>query len=113
MTDVTITNSVVAVTADRGDDGPSVTVQVNGPTTVAASTVGIQGPSGGGGSAAYTYTQSPAAMVWTIDHNLGFRPTVTVFSESGDEVRPNIQNPTVNRTTIGFSEAFAGTARLT
>lgn len=58
------------------------------------------------------HNQSVPATVWTIDHNLGQRPSVTVFDTNGDECLGDVDHPTANQTVINFSAAFAGTARL-
>lgn len=73
-----------------------------------------QGPAGppGAAQATYVHNQPVAAMVWTIDHGLGFWPDVIVFDASGEEVKGAATNPTLNRTTLTFSTAIAGVARL-
>lgn len=73
-----------------------------------------QGPAGpqGAAQATYVHNQPVAAMVWTIDHGLGFWPDVIVFDASGEEVKGAATNPTLNRTTLTFSTALAGVARL-
>lgn len=58
------------------------------------------------------FEQAVPAMVWTIDHNLGHRPHVTIFDPAGEEIFAPKTNPTLNRTTITFSPAAAGSARL-
>jgi hypothetical protein len=41
---------------------------------------GPQGPPGPPGtSLSYTHTQGSAASTWTVNHNLGFRPDVTIY----------------------------------
>ncbi len=74
----------------------------------------VQGEKGDPGAAINTFThqQSVPASVWTIDHNLGFWPDVTVFDTNGAIVDCHITNPSLNRTTLTFSEAIVGTARM-
>jgi hypothetical protein len=61
---------------------------------------------------AYTYYQSTAATTWVIAHNLGYNPVVRVFI-GNNEVQPaSITHDSVNQTTITFSTAQAGYARL-
>ncbi|QXN72646.1 hypothetical protein RCZAHN_37 [Rhodobacter phage RcZahn] len=74
----------------------------------------VKGDKGDAGAAISTFTfqQSIPAMIWTIDHNLGFWPDVTVFDTAGNEVEAQVTNPTMQRTTINFSSPVAGTARL-
>ena len=88
-----------------------VTVTQTQTVDVAVITVGIQGPPGVG--SALVFNQPTPASVWTIDHNFGDYPNVFVLDTNGDECEGYIGNPTLNRTVITFSAAFAGTARLT
>ena len=62
---------------------------------------------------AYIHDQSSALDIWTINHNLGFKPTVTVFSVGGMEVEADVQHTSINQTIIYFNNPFAGSARLT
>ena len=48
---------------------------------------GIPGPAGG---ATYTHTQSIAAAVWTVPHNLGRHPSVAVTDHLGNLVHPDV-----------------------
>lgn len=61
--------------------------------------VAIQGPpgppgpiggSGGGGSGTYIHTQSIAASVWTVAHNLGRRPASEVVDNLGAVLVANV-----------------------
>lgn len=60
----------------------------------------------------YTHTQGVSDDVWTIEHNLGFYPSVSVFMSSGDIVEGAIEHQDVNNLTITFSVAISGTAYL-
>jgi hypothetical protein len=61
---------------------------------------------------AYTHYQSEASTSWVIVHGLGYNPIVRVFI-GNQEVQPqSITHNTVNQTTITFSTAQAGYARL-
>lgn len=60
----------------------------------------------------YTHFQEVAATTWTIDHNLGYSPIVRVFI-GNNEVQPlSIVHNTTNQTTLTFSTAQVGVARL-
>lgn len=61
----------------------------------------------------FEFTQSTASDTWTINHNLGFKPTVTVFSVGGMEVEADVQHTSLNQSIIYFNNPFAGSARLT
>lgn len=60
----------------------------------------------------YSHTQGSSATTWSIEHNLGFYPSVTVFMSSGDTVEGSIEHQDVNNLTITFSVAISGTAYL-
>lgn len=97
----------------------SVTVTENpsGTTVVTVTTEGPQGPpgssGGGGGGAAYTFTQSTPSTTWTINHNLGFRPSVELLDAGSQEIDGQIAHPSVNQTVVTLNPATAGVARLT
>lgn len=92
---------MVAIAPVPGPAGPS------GP----AGPVGPPGPSGAG-DLTYLHTQLTPASQWTIDHNLGKEPTVTVIDSAGSEVVGDVNYTNTNRVVITFSSAFAGRARL-
>lgn len=77
-----------------------------------------QGPPGINGidgidSPEYIHTQSVAASVWTINHNLGITyPTTTVFSSGGLELEVEIVNISANQCQVLFNSPVAGTARV-
>ena len=70
----------------------------------------LQGSAGtpGGSSDATVFTQSTPATVWVIDHNKGRKVVVMAFDTSGNRIEGTVSNPTLNRTTLVFSEAIAG-----
>ena len=67
---------------------------------------------GGGGGAAYVHTQASPAATWTINHNLGFRPSVELLDSGSQEIDGAISHPSVNQTVITLNPATAGLARL-
>ena len=64
------------------------------------------------GAGHYTFTQQIPASVWTIAHNLGFRPNIRVVDSSGAEVIGESFDIDANNMTVTFSGAFAGLAYL-
>ena len=60
----------------------------------------------------YTHVQSTPATVWTINHNLGFRPSVELFDVGGQEFDADILHTSINQVIIYLNIAAAGTARL-
>lgn len=71
--------------------------------------VGMQGPPGLP-AARYTHGQGSAAALWTVNHNLGFYPQVTVLSPGGLELTAAIQHVSINQALVAFNIPTAGTA---
>lgn len=67
----------------------------------------------GGLGVGFQHTQGSASVTWTIDHNLGFRPHITVFDTTGEVVQGAITNPSLNQSVVTFYTALAGSARCT
>lgn len=67
------------------------------------------GGSGGGG---FPFVQASPQFVWTINHNLGYRPGCTLFDAGGTKYEADIANPNVNQTVVTHVVATAGTAWL-
>jgi hypothetical protein len=71
----------------------------------------IPGPPGPAGTG-YTHTQSSPSATWTINHNLGIKPSVEVFSVGGLEVDASVLHVSNNQVAVSFATPFAGYARL-
>lgn len=78
---------------------------------VTAGPPGIQGPPGPQPEA-YVHVQDTAASTWTINHNLGYRPSAELMDASSREIDGDVYHPTVNQTVVMFNVPVAGTARL-
>lgn len=83
---------------------------INERPVITVSTPGPQGPSGAAASVFYTHTQAVAASVWTINHNLGGKPTAVVLDSAGTQCEGTFSYPNNNQMIITFSSAFTGTA---
>ena len=75
---------------------------------VILSHVGLQGASGGH----FEHDQGVPANVWTIDHNLGYHPNITVVESTGNIVEGHYEYVSLNRVVATFSGAFSGKAYL-
>jgi hypothetical protein len=96
-------------------------------------TAGVQGATGIGGSditstddlveglenkyftverVSYEHMQGSASNSWTITHNLGFKPNVTVIDSAGNIVEGEIAYTNTNSLTVSFQSAFSGNAYL-
>jgi hypothetical protein len=62
--------------------------------------------------ATYTFTQVVPAAVWTINHNLGAFPSVTLTDQLGNTMLAQIQYVNSNQVVVTFSQPVAGTAYL-
>lgn len=58
----------------------------------------------------YTHTQSSAAAEWTVTHNLGKHPAVSVVDSAGTEVVGDVEYIDINTCKLIFSAAFSGKA---
>jgi len=85
-----------------GPQGPPGETGPQGP-------VGPQGPPGG---EAFVYQQVSASTVWTIQHNLGYYPSVTTVSVTTDEIIGNLHYVNDNEVTVTFTYAQMGYAYL-
>ena len=72
---------------------------------------GIQGPPGSDGGR-YTHVQTVPSDTWTINHNLGYNPNISIVDSVGNIVEGNYQFVTTNQMVATFSGAFSGTAYL-
>ena len=103
----------------------SVVVQPSGITIVPLPNVGAPGPAGppgpqglqgppgangSGGDKHYAHAQGVASTVWSVAHNLGKYPSVTVVDSAGTEVEGEIRHLGTNSLQLIFSAAFSGTA---
>ena len=105
----TVNVSAVTNTVTVTENGSSTVVTVPVTSTVTAITEGPQGPAGG---SAFVYQQSTAAAVWTINHNLGYRPSVELLDAGSQEIDGEVAHPSVNQTVVTLNPASAGLARL-
>lgn len=59
--------------------------------------------SGGVGVSSHRHVQSPSAAVWTVNHNLGYRPGgIYVEDSSHREMRPRVEHINANTLTLSF-----------
>ena len=122
----TKTDSVVAEPADRLLEihdpcvaGPpnvlTVGTVVSGPAPVVtltgiapAQTLNFVLPVGG----SYTHNQITSSTTWTITHNLGFFPAVSVVDSGGNYVIGDVNYVSQNIVTVSFNASFGGKAYL-
>ena len=61
----------------------------------------------------YVHTQASISSTWTINHNLGFFPNITVLDNSNRILETFIQYNNINTATIIMNSAASGKAFLT
>jgi len=66
----------------------------------------------GGSDASFEFVQAQPADTWTINHNLGKFPSVTIVDTAGDEVEGNVNHISNTQVVLSFSAAFSGRAFL-
>jgi hypothetical protein len=64
------------------------------------------------GDTTRTFTQSTASTLWTINHNLGKHPSITIVDNTGEVVDGRIQYTNANQVICEFSPALAGKAYI-
>jgi hypothetical protein len=82
-----------------------------GPTGLQGPT-GPPGPQGPAGGAAYVFVQESPATTWTINHNLGYKPSVETLDSGSQEIDCEVAHPSINQTVVILNPASAGLARL-
>ena len=103
---------------DQGPAGPPNTLSI-GTVEAGPLAVNITGtapnqvlnfviPSAG----SYTHNQNVSSATWTITHNLGFYPSVSVVDSGGNYVVGDVTYVSLNVVSIAFSSAFGGKAYL-
>jgi hypothetical protein len=75
------------------------------------SIVGVVGPKGADGVGAnpFEFIQSSAASQWTVNHNLGYRPSsIRVLSPGGIEMEAEVNEISLNQIIVIFLAPMAG-----
>lgn len=94
-----------------------VTFVVTNETPVAVINAGPQGPIGNPGPAGpsnptMNFVQVSPSTEWTINHNFGFYPSLSIFTVGGIEMLGEVVNTSINQTLVRFNTSVAGSARL-
>jgi hypothetical protein len=96
-----------------GDIVPVIEViDLGGAEIIEVLVPGPPGPPGAGGGTAYVHNQDSASFVWTINHNLGYKPSVELFDSGSQEFNADVSHPTVNQTVVNLTVPTSGFARL-
>ncbi|MGA9769318.1 MAG: hypothetical protein WBV94_09775 [Blastocatellia bacterium] len=107
MSDIAITEQTTAITVIE----ESTTVQVVESEQILVTEIGIQGPAGPPGiDLFYQHDQLVASDTWTINHQLGKHPAITVVDSGGNVVVGDITYNDINTAIVYFSVPFGGNA---
>jgi hypothetical protein len=60
----------------------------------------------------YVYTQAAPALVWMVEHKMGFKPSVFTEDASGTDIQGVIEYVDLNNLRITFNQPVAGKAYL-
>lgn len=103
---------------DPGVAGPPNTLSIgtvtSGPAAVTITgtaptqTLNFVIPNGG----SYIHNQLVSSSTWTITHNLGFFPSVTVIDSGNNTVIGNVTYISENQLSVSFNATFGGKAYL-
>lgn len=119
MTELIQVTTVVDVT-----EGPAVPVTVADPDTIVVETVGeigppgpvgprgLVGPVGPPGGGFYRHIQSAPVATWVIDHQLGYRPAVSIEDSAGTVIEGDVTYPDEFTVVVSFSAVTGGYANL-
>jgi hypothetical protein len=77
-----------------------------------------QGPSGpkgdkgdtGQAGTTHEHYQTTASSTWVVNHNLGFRPAVTILSVGGTQMLAEVIHASLNQVLVYFDEPMTGLA---
>lgn len=114
----TINNLIISDVGVQGPIGPQGSTGATGATGATGPTgpTGPQGPQGRPGQGAeqlnYTYEQQTDSASWSITHNLGYRPNVTVQEYGNITVEGQVTHVSADALTIVFNTAISGYAYL-
>ena len=90
---LTLVGGTSPLTLDAPATAPArITLVPAGPLVLTAVAELLRGPQGLPGIVAnrYRHTQTIAAAVWTVPHNLGLRPAVMVVDHLGQQIYPDV-----------------------
>lgn len=101
--------SLTGPTGSAGSIGPTGPIGLSGDIGPTGS-VGPTGPAGS--DLHYVHNQAVVSNTWSVTHNLGKFPSITVIDSSGTEIEGAIAYVNINSVQISFSAPFSGVAYL-
>jgi hypothetical protein len=110
--EINVTEALNSITVTT-EETASVVIQPGEEVVVLVQDVGMQGPPGPPGipgGTRYTHVQIEASALWLIQHDLGYKPQVTVVDSADTKVYGDIHYLNDNQLEIGFTAPFSGKA---
>lgn len=108
-------DEAIILVSTEGSQGPPGAQGVQGPQGIQG-LQGVQGPQGlqgpPGTDFSYVHVQANASVLWTIQHNSGKNPSVTVVDSGGTHIEGEVAYVDTNSLTITFLGATSGRAYL-
>lgn len=99
-------NPTVEMPITVTDDAVEIAVEVVEPVVIELSVISAASES----ASFYTHSQAVAATNWTINHNLGYRPSIRARTSGGLERIAQVVHVSANQAIITFLVASTGTA---
>ncbi len=72
----------------------------------------VPGKQGIQGAPAYVHNQAAASTQWTINHNLGYFPSIDLFDSGSQLIEAQVYHQSTNIMIATFSIPISGFARL-
>lgn len=60
----------------------------------------------------YHFDQVTPQATWTINHNLGYKPSIDLFNSGSQEIDGTVTHTSENQTIVSFTTPVAGFANL-
>jgi hypothetical protein len=110
--EVTITTdaSLVAVESPADTFALSARISPDAGNALSLHSGGLFATGGGGADATYVHVQSTASATWTVGHNLGKYPSVSVVDTGGTTVIPDVHYDSPAAVTLTFGAPTSGQA---
>jgi hypothetical protein len=106
-----VSRSVVPTNQDSGETLTTTTtpiaVRTYNEPVITSTTIEL-----GAGDANYVHNQASASNTWTITHNLGKYPSVTIVDSGSNVQIGEILYNSLNQVTVTFAASFSGFAYL-
>lgn len=96
--------NVLSIGTVATGNSPAVTITGSAPAQVLNFVI----PTGG----TYIHTQNSSSSTWSITHNLGYYPSVSVVDSGDNVVIGDVTYLSINSLTITFNASFGGKAYL-